>query len=246
MFKGYCPECLLKGEEVLMQLNREGYLECPACQLQITLQQEVAAILRWRGQGSIQPAITPFEVSVLLTETSKEEGQETEPAYDHSLKEMWELEWYLHEVYDDYKAFKRHQFDTKDPLFAHQRAMLDAIGPAQWQQLFESYLACRNSGISINVVQHPLFKICHRLLLRYGVIFEFKWHAWHRGWVNVRNPKFNFYGASLLELSMYLSAIFLSEPYDEGSIEFYFNNKTLDRIIMAMEHRTGVKVLTLD
>lgn len=245
-FDGYCPECLLHGEQVLMQLNNDGYLECPQSRLQIVLQGDCAGILRWRGNGQVQPAIKAFETPVQLTETMKLDTEEAIPDEAFVLQDSCALEWYLHEVYDHYKAYKRHQFNAKDPVFERQRQLLQDIKPTQWQQLFESFLRFCNTGVSINVHHHPEFKKCQQLLLSYGVVFEFNWHAWHRGWVNLRNPKFSFHWASLLELSMYLSAIILSEPFDEGSIEFYFNNKTIERIIMAMEQRTGVQVLTLD
>jgi len=34
---GHCPQCQLKGESYLIQLNRMDYWECPNCNLQMQM-----------------------------------------------------------------------------------------------------------------------------------------------------------------------------------------------------------------
>jgi Family of unknown function (DUF6508) len=239
-FNGYCPECLLRGQQVPMKTNLDGFLECPESGLQIALSATYATILRWRGKGQFGESAVqanPGANGLLLAEAKKEEEQETLPDEENLLPNEQALEWYLHELYDNYKVLKAHQFNTKDPVFNVQMGHLSQLKNDQWQKIFGAFLQFCNTGITINIKFDRSFRQWHQLLQQTGLIFDFNWHAWHRGWVNIRNPRFNYQKATLLELSMYLSAIFLSEPYDEGTIEFYFNNKTLEKLMSALEEK---------
>jgi hypothetical protein len=242
-FNGYFPECQLQGRQVAMKLNATDFWECPETGLQIVLSPPMAVILRWRGQGIFKTdPLTPISTAakdLLLVEASKEEGQEIMPDAAYILNDEQQLHWYLHEIYDNWQVFKMHQFDTKDPVFETQRNHLETISKLDWKELLSSFRQFCHAGITININHHKTFKQFHELLVRYHIIFEFNWHAWHRGWINIRNIKFDYNSISLLELSMCLSAIFLSEPYDEGSIEFYFNNKTLEKIMDAIEEKVN-------
>ncbi len=242
-FNGYCPECQLQGRQVAMKLNGTDFWECPESGLQIVISPPMAVILRWRGQGIFKTdPLTPNITSVkdlILVEASKEEGQEIMPDTSFILNTEQELHWYLHEMYINWQVFKLHQFNAKDPVFDVQRQRLAAIPKADWQEMGTCFQQFCNTGITINIGHYRGFKQWHQLLVRSQIIFEFNWHAWHRGWVNIRNIKFDYNSISLLELSMCMSAIFLSEPYDEGSIEFYFNNKTLEKIMTAMEEKVN-------
>jgi hypothetical protein len=240
-FNGYCPECQLQGRQVAMKLNGTDFWECPESGLQIVLSPPMAAILRWRGQGIFKTdPLTPTRPEakdLQLVEASKEEGHEIMPDAAYMLNDDQQLDWYLHEIYDNWQILKQHQFNTKDPVFELQRQQLARISKDDWQEIFDSLQQFYLTGITINIGHYKGFKQWHQLLVRSHIIFEFNWHAWHRGWVNIRNIQFDYRTLSLLELSMCLSAIFLSEPYDEGSIEFYFNNKTMEKIMAAMEEK---------
>lgn len=239
-FDGFCPQCQVQGSEVPMQLNADDFWECPACRLQVVTAAPLAGILRWRGQGNwrSRPVLAPDKVAGLaLAETGREEQNDTRPDPAALLQEDLSLEWYLHEIHGTRASFTAHQFHSKDPVFAAQEQRLQQLKPEQWQLVFESYRQFSQSGIRFNVLQAPGFRVFEQYLRQFGILFDFHWQAWHQGWINIRNIRYPFSRASLLELSMYLSAIFGSEPYDEGTVEFYCNNKTLERILNAMEEK---------
>lgn len=240
-FNGYCPECLLQGKAIAMRLNEDDFWECPESGLQIVVSPAVATILRWRGQGKFrsEAAAPPLPDGLVYAEAGKEEGKETAPDLQHLLQDDLALAWYLHEVCDSHKAFRAQQFNSHDPLFDAQRRHLEQIRPEQWQLVFESFRQFSDRGIRFNIRKDPGFRVFEQYLKQAGLVFSFNWQSWHRGWVNIRNIRFAYSKSSLLELSMYLSAIFQSEPFDEGTIEFYFNNKTLQRILQAMMEQTG-------
>lgn len=244
LFDGYCPQCLLQGHAQPMQLNTDDFWECAACRLQVVVAPPLAGILRWRGQGAMRHPVRPAPgeaTGLVLAETGREEQDETQPDIGALLQDAWSLEWYLHQVFDSRKDFSAHQFHAKDPVFAQQILKLQQLKPDQWQLLFESYWQFSNAGIRFNIRKAPGFRIFEQYLRQFGVLFDFKWQVWHQGWNNIRNIRFPYSRSTLLELSMYLSAIFLSEPYDEGTVEFYFNNKTLERILEATAARLGLE-----
>lgn len=239
-FHGYCPECQLQGKDVSMVLNEDDFYECPQCRLQVVVSPAVATILRWRGKGQFrreEQLATETCTDLALAEGGKEEGHELQPDTENLLQDKLSLEWFLHEISDKKEAFEAHLFHAKDPVLEAQRQRLATIKPEQWQLLFETFELFSNAGIRFNIRKAPAFRIFEQYLKQFGVLFDFKWQAWHQGWLNIRNIRFPYSKASLLELSMYISAIFLSEPYDEGTVEFYFNNKTLEKILKAMEER---------
>lgn len=234
-FDGYCPECALQGQQQRMQLNTHNYWECPQSALQIMETAPFATILRWRGNGQFrQDQILP-PTGLLLAEANKAAGQALQPDSDFLLTDEAVLGWYLHEVCDSFRQFQQHQFNAKDPLFHMQSNHLVSIQLSQWQLIFESFRLFSQTGIRFNIRKAAGFRIVEQYMRQFGVIFTFDWQHWHRGWVNIRDVRFRYSQASLLELSMYLSAIFLSEPFDEGTVEFYFNNKTLEKMLDAME-----------
>lgn len=51
---GDCPQCALKDQEIVMQLNREDYWECPVCNLQAAGSGPGFMILRERGTGDFK------------------------------------------------------------------------------------------------------------------------------------------------------------------------------------------------
>jgi hypothetical protein len=239
-FDGYCPQCEQQGSEVPMRLNTDDFWECPVCRLQVVTAAPLAGILRWRGEGQWKTShllATETVSGLALAGTGREEHNETLPDTGDLLQDDLALEWYLHEVHATRAGFAAHQFHSKDPVFATQAQHLQQLKPEQWQLLFESYRQFSQSGIRFNIRQAPGFRVFEQYLRQFGILFEFHWQAWHQGWINIRNIRYPFSRASLLELSMYLSAIFGSEPFDEGTVEFYANNKTLEHILNAIEEK---------
>jgi hypothetical protein len=62
------------------------------------------------------------------------------------------------------------------------------------------------------------------------LIFNFKWMAWHSEWKNINDTSFDYSHSSLLDISMYLTAIFRADRFSDGTIEQNFKNETLDKI----------------
>ena len=57
---------------------------------------------------------------------------------------------------------------------------------------------------------------------------------WHSGWKNIHDNSFDYSGSSMLQLSMYLTAIFRADRFDDISIKESVDSGTLDRIFKAM------------
>ncbi len=223
-----------------MQLNADDFWECPACRLQVVTAAPLAGILRWRGQAqwrTVSTLATDAVSGLALAATGRDEHNDTLPDPGDLLQDDLALEWYLHEVHETRVGFANHQFHARDPVLAAQAQHLQKVKPEQWQLLFESYRQFSQSGIRFNIRQAPAFRVFEQYLRQFGILFDFHWQAWHQGWINIRNIRYPFSRATLPELSMYLSAIFLSEPFDEGTVEFYCNNKTLERILNAMKEK---------
>jgi hypothetical protein len=104
--------------------------------------------------------------------------------------------------------------------------------------LFLLYDQLKENGYETGFMSIETFTELHHLIYELKLIFNFNWMAWHNGWENINNTNFDYSKSSLLELSMYLTAIFRADRFSDRTIEMNFTNGTLDKMFDGLKFRT--------
>ena len=76
---------------------------------------------------------------------------------------------------------------------------------------------------------------CSKEFIAKKTIFPFKWMSWTVGTLNLNNKDYDFKGCSLLELSMFLTAIFRADKFNPGTKEEMFRKGTFDKILIRLK-----------
>jgi len=97
----------------------------------------------------------------------------------------------------------------------------------------------RTIGYDKDFMNTEIFEKLNHEIYELKLIFDFKWMAWHSGWKNINDTNFNYSNCSLLDLSMYLTAIFRADRFSDGTIELNFRNGTLDKILSTLKNIMG-------
>ena len=63
--------------------------------------------------------------------------------------------------------------------------------------------------------------------------------SWTAGTINLNNKDYDFKGCSLLELSMFLTAIFRADKFNLGTKEEMFTKAVFDRIVASLNWNLG-------
>lgn len=99
-WNGYCPESLLRDEQVRMRLNQDDFFESEATGLQIAVLTGVqAVILKFRGKGKFRETPTygdDVEMSELLSPQNIDRPPFNEPAITFGSSE--EIEEYISNI----------------------------------------------------------------------------------------------------------------------------------------------------
>ena len=114
-FDGYCPESLIKGEQVEMRLNKDDFWESEATGLQMTVFPPFVAILRWRGKGKFRESLDVASdslVGLVMTEAKQEAGKEIFPDEESFINNNVELERYLVKIYNSKKELDAATFNS--------------------------------------------------------------------------------------------------------------------------------------
>ncbi len=238
-FDGYCPESLLKGSHVEMRLNDDDFWESEKTGLQITVFPPYATILRWRGKGKFRKTsgiASNTLVGLIYTEAKHDEGKEIFPEEDNIISNKIDLEWYIDEIHPNKEAFDAAKFNPHDPVFKEKEKHLNAIPKAEFIKMVELFSRLKQQDNNDNFMGSKIFGELHSLLYNLKLIFDFKWMNWHSGWKTINNPNADYSTCSLLEISMYLTAIFRADRFSDGTIEEHFNNGTLQKIFDRIEN----------
>lgn len=237
-FDGYCPESLLKGKQVEMRLNEDDFWESEATGLQITVFPPFATILRWRGKGKFRQSSDVASnslVGLVMTQANRDEGKEIVPDEENIINNKFDLEWYLDEIYKSKEELEAAKFNPNDPVFKKQEHYLNSIPKEDFQKLVHLFDNLKKHGYSDKFMNSDTFRELHKLLYDLKLIFSFDWMAWHEGWKNINDTSFDYSGCSLLDTSMYLTAIFRADRFSDGTIEQNFRNGTLDKIFNTLK-----------
>ena len=232
-FNGYCPESLLIGKQVEMRLNEDDFWESEATGLQLTVFPPFAAILRWRGKGKFRQSSDVASnslVGLVMTQAQKEDGKEIFPDEKNVINNKFDLEWYLDEIYKSKEEFDAAKFNPNDPVFKEQEQYLNSISKGDFQKIVQMFDKLKQQGYGDKFMNNETFQELHKILYDLKLIFSFNWMAWHEGWKNINNTNYDYSGCSLLDTSMYLTAIFRADRFSDGTIEQNFRNGTLDKI----------------
>ena len=232
-FDGYCPESLLKGEQVEMRLNELDFWEREATGLQMTIFPPFATILRWRGKGKFRQSSEVASnslVGLVMAEAKQEDGAEIFPDEESIINNNFDLEWYLGKIYDCKEKMDAAKFNPHDPVFAEQEKYLNSIPKEDFQKLVQLFDTLKRHGCGQEFMINDTFKELHQMVYDLKIIFSFDWGSWHKGWKNINDKNFNYSGCSLLEASMYLTAIFRADRFMEATIEQKFSDGTIEKI----------------
>lgn len=236
-FDGYCPESLIKGNHVEMRLNEDDFWESEETGLQITVFPPFATILRWRGKGKFRQSSDVASnslVGLVMTEAKKEDGKEIFPDKKKVISNNFDLEWYLDEIYDSKEEFDAAKFNPNAPVFNEQENYLNTIPETDFQKLISLFDNLKKQGYDDKFMSSETFQELHQMLYDLKLIFDFKWMAWHEGWKNINDTTFDYSDCSLLDTSMYLTAIFREDRFSDGTIEQNFKNGTLDKVFKTL------------
>lgn len=236
-FDGYCPESLIKGKYVEMRLNEDDFWESEATGLQMTVFPPFATILRWRGKGKFRHSsdiASNSLVGLIMAEAKKEDGKEIFPDEQNIINNKFDLEWYLDEIYDSKEELDAAKFNPNDPVFNEQEKYLATIPKEHFHKLVQLFDTLKEQGYGEKFMSSETFQELHRMLYDLKLIFSFRWMAWHEGWKNINDTNFDYSGCSLLDTSMYLTAIFRADRFSDGTIEQNFKNGTLDKIFNTL------------
>ena len=239
-FDGLCPESLLKGKHVPMRLNNDDIWESPETGLQIAVFPPFAAILPWRGSKTFNSSrevnIEPPN-GLVMCRTLDEEGREFLPNEQQLIGSTDELQWYLLDLYESKEAFDKEKFDPNEQNIKEQRGKLDEIPKQVWANLLTLFqtldLHCNGE-----VVENERLTAIIEQVYESGLIFSFNWMKWKQGWKNIQDKDFDFGSCSMIEISMYITAIFRCDRFDEGAIQRYINSGTVNKIIMSLQKFT--------
>jgi hypothetical protein len=240
-FDGYCPESLMKGKLVEMKLNEDDFWESEATGLQLSVFPPYATILRWRGKGNFRQSsdvASAVLTGLVMAAAQKGEGKEIFPDEDNIINNKFDLEWYLDEICDSKEKFDAAKFNPNDPVFGEQQQYLSSIPKEDFQKLLQLYDTLEQHGYDNDFMLMDAFREVHESLYTIKLIFNFNWMAWHQGWKNINDAGFDYSDSSLLDISMYLTAIFRADRFSDGTIEHNFKNGTLDKVFNALKCRT--------
>jgi hypothetical protein len=236
-FDGYCPESLLKGEQAEMRLNEDDFWESEATGLQMAVFPPFATILRWRGKRKFRQSsdfASNLFVGLVMTAAQTEDGKEIFPDEENIINDNFDLEWYLDEIYADKGALDAGKFNPNDPVFNKQQQYLNTIPKEEFKKLIQLFDTVKERGNGGKFMSSETFQELHQKLYDMKLVFDFKWMAWHKGWKNINDTSFDFSGCSLLDISMYFTAIFRADRFSDGTIEENFSNGTLDKIFKVL------------
>lgn len=239
LFDGYCPESLLKGERVEMRLNENDFWESEGTGLQMTIFPPFATILRWRGKGKFRASsevASDLLTGLIITEAQKDEGKEIFPDEKRIIDNNFDLDWYIHEVYDSKKEFDAAKFNPNDPVFEKQIIYLDTIPKENLQDLIDLFKTIKADSNNENFKNTKEFTGLNERLYNLKLIFNFNWMSWDTGKKNIMDANFDFSNCSLLDLSMYLTTIFRADRFNDGTIEENFRNGTLEKIFNSVRY----------
>ena len=245
LFDGYCPESFLKGKRIEMRLNEDDFWESEATGLQMTIFPPFATILRWRGRGKFR-ASSDFASNIysglMLAEAGSEDGQEILPDESKVIDNDFDLEWYLDDVYDSKEQYDAGKFNSADPALFKQEIYLNTIVGESLNKLLLLYNSVRTDADASQPFRSNSFTEFHKNLYELKMIFDYPWMKWRKGWKNIQNKDYDYSGCSLLELSMYLTAIFRSDRFNEGEIELNLENGTIDKIMQSIKQHNQEKL----
>ena len=238
-FDGYCPESLLKGKKVEMKLNKDDFWESLETGLQVTVFPPFATILRWRGKGKFRQSSDVASKTIKglkLTEARIEEGKEIYPNEKEIINIEFELEFYLQQIYDSKEEFDAAKFNPNDPILEKQKEYLATLKKSDFKEMFKHYNDFKKEELKGHeLMKSDNFRKFYDEICKLELIFPFKWMSWTVGTLNLNNKDYDFKGCSLLELSMFLTAIFRADKFNPGTKEEMFRKGTFDKILIRLK-----------
>ena len=236
-FDGFCPESLLNGKQVEMKLNEDDFWESIETRLQIAVFPPFATILNWRGAGKFRESsknASDTQVGMVMARPYTEEGREIFPDEKSVIHNANELRCYLDEIYNSKKELEASKFDANDPALKVQEEYLSSLTFDNLEPLFKLYNKLKSVGYKVDSAHSALFEKFHSMLYDIKLVFSFDWMNWKEWSKNLNNNNYDFTQCTLLQLSMYITAIFRGDRFSDGLINSMFKNGVMDKIFVSL------------
>ncbi len=239
-FDGYCPESLLKDQQIEMKLNQNDFWESEATGLQISANPPFAVILPWRGSGKFRTTSEKASDSLkglILTEHLEENGKENFPDDSKIISDHFQLEYVLNYIYENKAAYDKAKFNPADEIFEEQKSYLDSLKAHEFGHLLRDINSILNDLDNPKITEAPPFQHLHKELYNLKLVFPFDWMAWNYGVGVLKDLSYDYRQCSMLELSMFITTIFRSDRFNEGTIEAKFADGTLIKLFEALKSK---------
>jgi hypothetical protein len=120
--------------------------------------------------------------------------------------------------------------NKEEDAVRNQRQYLETVSHSAFNDLIKSYESFksveRTTRASESKEFNELFEKIHELQL----VFPFDWKNWDEGWLNLKSQNPDFTGSSIVDISMYPTALFRAGRFEEGLVEKYIRNGIFEKI----------------
>ncbi len=213
-----------------MRLNEYDFWESEKTGLQIAISEPYAVILKWRGKKELKesgPKGSDMHYALLLTESMDIKGEEILP-YKEGLFEYeykFDLEDYIESIYDTEGEYQKEIFNPNDSIFKKQKKHLEKIPKEKYIELIGLYKEAKKDWY-----RGEKFSEFHEMLYHLKIIFSLNWMRWTAGKRMLMNNNIDYSKCSLLDLSMFITAIFRSDRFDDVSIKEFEEKGVVQKI----------------
>lgn len=135
----------------------------------------------------------------------------------------------------------QHDETTDAAVLEQQQQNLEQIPAAEWNELLRLYDAVDMSSAKRPYHYPDSFEPFHQKLYDLKMIFSFPWMQWDEGRAKYDDPAFDFRACSLLEASMFLTAIMRSERFCDGTIISAFESGKVPALMEGIRNKVQVR-----
>lgn len=132
------------------------------------------------------------------------------------------MEWYLDATRKSREEFEAAKFNPNDPIFEKQKLYLNTLSYQNFSIFLQLYDKLKAIGYDTDFTHTETFLDLHENVYDLKLIFNFNWMAWHSGWKIINDINYDYSNSSLINLSMYITAIFRADRFSDGTIKENF------------------------
>ena len=137
----------------------------------------------------------------------------------------FDLEEYFETIYNTEKEYQKRIFNPDDIIIKEQNEHLKKIAKENYFELIEQYYKATE-----NSFKEESYYSFHEMLYDLKIVFPFNRTTWVEGKRFLNKKNIYLSKSTLLDLSMFLTAIFRSDRFDDVSIKRFEGNGTIAKI----------------